>query len=570
MSRRLGRRSSTLGAAVAGAVLAAAFLGGRALLVRPSAPGDGPPEPTSVTSTTPAARPLASGPIAEQACRVDHEHLVRMWRGTRTGRSAELQVVPEEPNYMNGGLSHNGPFDVYQRVPMFLLGPGHVEAGARPTRPVTMADVAPTIAELIRFDFEAPDGSPLREAIVPAASRRPDPPRLVVTVVWDGGGRYVLERWAEDWPELGALAERGTWYENAVVGSAPSVTSPIHATLGTGAFPRRHGLTDSQVRGPDGRAIDSWSLGPELLLEPALADLFDAAMGNEPKIGVLAQERWHLGMVGHGAGLEGGDRDVAALHSNVVGFAWNNPEEIEDVFTFPGYVNDVGSTDRDMLALDLEDGLADGTWLGHAIAEMGGGFNSPARLPYQTRVLEEIVVREGFGADEVPDLLFVNYKLIDGMAHRYGMNSPEERDTLRATDAQLPELIRFLDRQVGEGNWVLVLTADHGLNPQDPEAFAIGQRRLQAHLQEQFDGDDDDRPVIQKVRPTQIYVDTEELREHGHTLLDVAAFLNRYTKGMNAARPERLDPRERDDPVFRAAYPSRMLADLPCLPEARA
>ena len=44
-------------------------------------------------------------------------------------------------------------------------------------------------------------------------------------------------------------------------------------------------------------------------------------------------------------------------------------------------------------------------------------LNTPARIPWQTRLIDEVVQREGFGADDVPDLLYINYKLIDEIGH---------------------------------------------------------------------------------------------------------------------------------------------------------
>ena len=41
------------------------------------------------------------------------------------------------------------------------------------------------------------------------------------------------------------------------------------------------------------------------------------------------------------------------------------------------------------------------------------------------------------------------------------------RDSVEAQDADLPNLIDLLNDHVGEGEWVMMLTADHGHTP-DP------------------------------------------------------------------------------------------------------
>ena len=58
-------------------------------------------------------------------------------------------------------------------------------------------------------------------------------------------------------------------------------------------------------------------------------------------------------------------------------------------------------------------------------------------VPYQTRMVEEVIEREGFGKDDVPDLLFVNYKAIDHASHIWSVNSPEMEDMLKWQDADL-------------------------------------------------------------------------------------------------------------------------------------
>ena len=73
---------------------------------------------------------------------------------------------------------------------------GTARASCGPTgevdRPVTVAGIAPTAAELLKFDgFRAPDGQPMTEALLPEAER--DVPKLLVTMVWDAGGINVLE-----------------------------------------------------------------------------------------------------------------------------------------------------------------------------------------------------------------------------------------------------------------------------------------------------------------------------------------------------------------------------------------
>jgi hypothetical protein len=110
--------------------------------------------------------------LVELACSLPHQWLLRTWRGDMEDRSAELQILPFEPNFVGAGLPHVGPWAYAQDIPMFWYGPGHVAAQGEVDRPVTLAGIAPTQAELLDFAFRAPDGSAMREAI----EGNPSPP----------------------------------------------------------------------------------------------------------------------------------------------------------------------------------------------------------------------------------------------------------------------------------------------------------------------------------------------------------------------------------------------------------
>jgi hypothetical protein len=492
-----------------------------------------------------------------QACKLPQEQLIRTWNGYYPGRSGDIQIVPREPNTVGNWFSHAGPWDYLQDVPMFVYGPGQVPPLGRVARPVTMADVAPTMARLVGFDFDAPDGSPMREAL-PTGTAQPAP-RLVVAVVWDSVGDNVLATHPDSWPTLRSLIPEGVWFENATAGSSPSITGPVHASLGTGAWARRHGSIDHWFR-LNGRMAESERVGPDSVLVPSMADLYDRARDNQPVIGVSAYNGWHLAMAGHGSSFPGGDRDVGI--TVVPGTKrWGLSRVNEPFFGFPSYVRDVPAPDE--REIDGADGALDGRLRGDARLLEGLRWTL-----WQRDVLREVIRGEKFGSDSIPDLLFINVKRTDDAGHIWTMNSPEMATLVRASDAALADLIRVLNREVGPGRWVLLLTADHGSTPKIEVSggFQIEESLLREDLLATFDRDGDDRPSIMLQRPSQVWVDRAELEANGFTLEQVARYLGEYTKSQNRQDPGFLKPEERDDRVFAAAFPSALLDDLPCLP----
>jgi len=517
------------------------------LVVGACTSGSNPPDPA------PPAPPTSY--FERLACGLPREQLERIWNGYYAGRSGDIQIVPQEPNTVGNWFSHAGPWDYLQEVPMFVYGPGRVQELGGIDRPVRMADVAPTIAQLVGFDFDAPDGQPMPEVLT---ETNRDPPRLVVVVVWDSVGDNVLSTHPGAWPTLRGLIPQGIWYENSTLGASPSITGPIHATLGSGAYARRHGSVDHWFR-VGGRMVESEKLGPKAFLGPSMADLYDRARDNKPVIGVVAANGWHLTMQGHGSFFEGGDRDVGVMLTSG-NKAWGLSKVNQPYFEFPSYVSEIPPPSR--REIDAADGILDGKLLGEPDL-----LDSVMWTRWQSDVLEEVIRGEGFGSDDVPDVLFTNFKKTDEAGHVWTMNSPEMRELVRASDAALGELIEVLDRDVGTGEWVLLLTADHGSTPkvQVSGGFQVEESLLRADLDATFDRDGDDRPAVLLQRPSQVWVDQDELEEQGFSIEQVARYLAEYTKGQNRTDPGSLGPGEHDDRVFAAAFPSALLEDLSCL-----
>ncbi len=518
------------------------------------------------------ADPSSVAALSEAVCAsLDPELVRRISHGADPRRSGEIQLIPPE-SLQAGGLSHASPFDTTQQVPLLVYGAGIARPGVYDQR-VSLADVAPTTARILKFPgFHAPDGTALSAALLPAAER--DVPRLVVTVIWDSAGTDVLERWREGWPRLRELGDRSAWFTNAALDASPSNTPPSHATIGTGAFPSTHGIPDEFVR-VGGRIERPLHLGPRVLRVPTLGDRYDLALDNEPLVGTVGSLSAHLLMMSRGSFVHGADRDLAitrepkdaATGGDDSAPRWQLAEEMAPYYAMPDYANDPSMDDRflqETEALDRADGADDGMWRDHDIASLLGGWDTPARSAWQTDLVEAVIEREGFGADDVPDLLYVNYKMLDSLGHSYSADGVELLDGLRAQDRELGLLIRLLDERVGSGEWAMILTADHGM-ARDPEVTGADRydvTALTASIEDAFGPD-----VVEQMRPTQIWLDTEALERAGSTVEDVATFLMAMPRA-DVVRGEG-DIEHPDDPAFLAAIPTPMLEHPLCLRDSR-
>jgi arylsulfatase A-like enzyme len=498
-----------------------------------------------------------------QACGLPRHWLELTQQGYYEPRSGQISLLPKTPAYMAsgaGGWSHSGPWSYLQRVPLVFYGPGYIEPTGRVSRDVTLADVAPTLATLMRGSLPGTDGTALPEvAELNAETLTKDPPKLILTIVWDGGGWNVLEQWPGDWENLLGMMEEGVTFTDATDGSSPSVTPAVHTTLGTGVWPWKHGITGVPMRDEEGEVVDAFLKGESsrFIQTPALAERWDEQTGNEAKIGMVGYEPWHLGMIGKGAEKPGGDKDDA-VWLNVETNEWiTNP----DHYRLPPSIPATTGLEEDIAELDAEDGAVDDAWLDNEILDAPDRWEeTPAFIRYHERALENLITEEGYGADETTDLLFTNFKQIDRVGHYFNMDSEEVNQSLLVTDEMLGELISFLDDEVGRDNYVVVLTADHGQQPDaaDIGGYGIDPNEVKRDIDEEFG------PITRAVWPTEVFLLDDAMEEEGVEVADVARFLAEYKLGDNDPGESFTGGFEAGDHLFDMAIPAAMLPSLSC------
>lgn len=457
----------------------------------------------------------------EQLCALPEEWLELTRRGYNGSRSGQITLLPRTPIYMttgSGGWTHSGPWDYLQDVPVVFYGPGRIPRGVEVDRPVTMADIAPTFASMLGIESDS-DGEALTEVL---GSNRKDPPKLIVTVVWDGGGWNGLETFPEAWPQLKSVMNDGVVYREASVGSSPSVTPAIHTTLGTGIFPDKHGITGVPVRDETGEVTDSFNEGrsARFIEVPTLAETWDERNENEALVAMIGYEPWHLGMIGKGAEAPSGDRDDAV---------WVNRGSNRWVTNRSHYSMPRGFSEQEDLPallqdLDSDDGRADGRWRRVPLGERARIEETPAFVEHHGGRLTDMIGSGGYGADRVTDLVFTNFKQIDRVAHYFNMTAPEVREVMVATDEQLGKLVEDLEDDVGHGEYVLVVTADHGMQPDADvlDTYAIDPNEIEIDITTRFG------PVVRAVWPTEVFLFPDQLEARGVTVADVASFLSTY------------------------------------------
>ena len=504
--------------------------------------------------------------FTSQACSLPASWLERIQRGYFEPRSGQVSILPRTPAYMAsgaGGWSHSGPWPYLVDIPLVFYGPGLIDPRGDVETPATMADIAPTLMTMLK-GFYRTEGESLDEVVeFTGTALQRDPPRVMVVAVLDGGGWNVLEQWPEDWPNLARLMTEGVSFTNATVGSSPSVTPAVHTTLGTGDFPRTHGITGVPMRDEEGEVVDAFLKGESsrFIQVSTFAERWDAQQNQKAKVAMVGYEPWHLGMIGKGAEAPGADKDDA-VWLDIETNEWNtNP----DHYRLPTSIEATTGLDEYVRELDAADGEADGAWLDNEILDEPDRLEeTPAFIKFHTDAMLNMMREEGYGDDGITDLVFTNYKQVDRVGHYFNMKSEEVNDSLIETDEQLGEVADFLDSEYGYGNYVLVVTADHGQQPdaEDIESYGINPREVEADIDEEFG------PITRAVWPTEVFLLDEEMEERDVTVDEVARFLGGYTLADNT---EEVDEAiagagnlEGSTRLFEMAVPGPLLETVKC------
>jgi predicted AlkP superfamily pyrophosphatase or phosphodiesterase len=134
---------------------------------------------------------------------------------------------------------------------------------------------------------------------------------------------------------------------------------------------------------------------------------------------------------------------------------------------------------------------------------------------------KEAILNEELGQDEFTDVFTLSFSSTDYVGHNFGVNSKEIQDTYVRLDRNVADLLKFLDEQVGKGNYTIFLTADHGAVhvPQflKDEKIPAGyfetddmKTALEAHLSSNFGLND----VIESIYNNQIFFDYSKFKTY--------------------------------------------------------
>lgn len=290
-------------------------------------------------------------------------------------------------------------------------------------------------------------------------------PRLVLLIVVDQFRYDYLSRFG---PELNGglkrLLNEGAVFTNANYEAAPTMTAVGHSTILSGATPSVSGIAgNSWYERSEGRSIESITddgvtpLGggkgasPHRLQVSTIGDELKLAGKGGKVFGVSLKDRSAIlpaGRSADGAFWIGDD-------GSFVSSSWYFPALPEWVSAFNAEKPADQFAGRQWLTLQLP--VEPGAALYGALDATP--FSDQMVLDFALRLMSE----EQLGKDQQTDLLSVSFSAMDYVGHATGTETPQMHGMVLSVDQHIGELLAAAERQAGQGNVLVVFTADHGV-----------------------------------------------------------------------------------------------------------
>lgn len=332
-------------------------------------------------------------------------------------------------------------------------------------------------------------------------SVNPDKPKLVVGVVVDQMRYDYLTRFWDKFGEDGfkKLISEGFNFKNHHFNYIPTYTAPGHASVYTGTTPRSHGIisnswydkfekkyvycvSDDEVQSI-GTINAAGKMSPKRMISTTIADenrLFTQMRGKT--IGIALKDRGAILPAGHTANAAywfHGQEEGNWISSNF--YMDELPEWVED-FNISGKKLDYLTTWEPIQPIEsyVESGVDENQFeTGYngkkkptfpydlkQLSEKNGNYDLLKVTPFGNSLTTDFAIAaikgEELGQDEFTDFLTLSFSSTDYVGHNFGVNSKEVEDAYLRLDLDLARLLANLDEKVGEGNYTLFLTADHG------------------------------------------------------------------------------------------------------------
>jgi len=323
-------------------------------------------------------------------------------------------------------------------------------------------------------------------------------PKLIVGIVVDQMRWDYLYRYYDRYAANGGfkrMLSQGFSCENTLIPYSPTVTAPGHTTIYTGSVPAIHGIagnlwwdvsqqrevycTEDKTVKTVGSTTNAGLQSPRNLLVTTICDELRLATNFQSKvIGIAIKDRGAIVTAGHSANAaywydsQAGSWITSTYYMNDLP-QWVkdlNEKKLVDKYYEKGWstlypVNTYTQSTRDDKPYESK-GIGTGfpydlkKFIGKSYSAI---LSTPHGNTFTIDMSKAAIEGESLGADAVTDILAISFSSPDYIGHGYGPNSMEQEDDFLRLDKDLGEFLNYLDGKIGQGQYTVFLSADHGV-----------------------------------------------------------------------------------------------------------
>lgn len=338
---------------------------------------------------------------------------------------------------------------------------------------------------------------------VPAAAKTAEKmsrPKLVVGVVVDQMRWDYLYRYYDRYTSNGfkRLLQDGFTCENTLINYTPTITACGHTCVYTGSVPAIHGIVgngwysrelgrsmycaeDTSVN-TVGSSSAAGKMSPRNMLVTTITDELRLANNFRSKvIGVAIKDRGSILPAGHSA-------NAAFWYDGSTGNWITSTYYMQELPAWAKAFNDqkwpqqylkqpwttlyapetYKQSTEDEKSYEGKFKGATNTSFPHKVGgDFGNALGAVSGTPFGNTMTLEFAKKAqeayGLGKGDVTDFLAISLSSPDYVGHQFGPNSMEAEDTYLRLDKDLAAFFQYLDKQVGKGQYLFFITADHGV-----------------------------------------------------------------------------------------------------------
>jgi arylsulfatase A-like enzyme len=328
--------------------------------------------------------------------------------------------------------------------------------------------------------------------LIPAQAAPPAAPKtkLVVAIIIDQFRYDYMTRFDASYQYgLRRLHDAGAFFTDAHQAHYPTVTAVGHAAFLTGSIPAIDGIVGNEWFDREtGKMVTSVSddatklvggnggtgSSPKRLVGSTLGDEIKiAGPGDTTVIGVSLKDRAAILPSGHAA-------NAAYWFEHESGQFVSSTYYMADLPAWVKAFNKSDAANRYAAAKWMPFDARPGAQPFRMLPAVLGKpyYEAMIGTPYGNEMLEAFaehaLKEEHLGQHSGTDVLTVSFSSNDVLGHQVGPDAPEVRDMCIQTDRVLGQLLRAIEAEAGAGNYVVVLTSDHGVAPKPEELTKRG------------------------------------------------------------------------------------------------